>query len=193
MLKKITDKLYMCVCGELKFQLFESEIGFCGHDGKCMILNMTENGSTSVIAIFVTKDDGSQRYLKHHMSKLWKMPDLLDEANNLVKRVIEVQYGNETNETADNYIMLEKGKIYGIPIKNGVLRVDVSQDPNYPGIDVEYIDNDEPENCEKVRPRVLIESEKNEDTGEMGPITARVWFDPENEDSYEITECEDYV
>lgn len=93
----------------------------------------------------------------------------------------------------DNYIELEEGKIYGIPIKNGVLRIDVSQDPNYPGIDVEYIDDNEPADCEKVRPRILIESEMNPDTEEMGPITARVWFNPNNEDDYEITECEDYI
>lgn len=193
MLRKINDELYMYVYKNVKFELFQQNVGFSGMGGKCMTLRMTEQGISTPIATFVTHDDGSQRYLNGYKSKLWFMNDLLLEANKLIKRIIDVQYGDTPTKTADNYIALKPGKIYGIPIKNGVLRIDVSQDPNCPGIDVEYIDDNEPANCGKVRPRVLIESEKDIDTGEMGQITARVWFDPENENNYEITECEDYV
>lgn len=94
---------------------------------------------------------------------------------------------------ADNYITLEPGKIYGIPLKNGVLRVDVSQDPYYPGLDIEYIDNNEPKDCEKTRPRVLIEVPVDENTGESEAISVKVWADPDNEDYSNSVDCKDYV
>lgn len=43
----------------------------------------------------------------------------------------------------EQYIELKKEKIYGIPLTNGYLRIDVSQDPDYPGIDIEFINNED--------------------------------------------------
>lgn len=43
-----------------------------------------------------------------------------------------------------------------MPIKNGTLRIDKSPDPDYPGVDIEYIDKNEKPNIAS-RPRVLVE------------------------------------
>lgn len=76
-----------------------------------------------------------------------------------------------------NYIELEKGKIYGIPLRDGYLRVDVSQDENYPGLDIEYIGKSN----DKTNPRVLIEAPKDDKTN----IRALIWNNPEEEDYQE--------
>ena len=82
------------------------------------------------------------------------------------------------------FIQLEKGKIYGIPMSGGHLRVDVSCDPEYPGLDVEFIpDGEDMENDPRTRPRVLVESTTNTDDGKP-TLRALVWAD---------AECEDYT
>lgn len=75
------------------------------------------------------------------------------------------------------YIELEKEKIYGIPLTNGYLRIDVSQDPDYPGIDIEFISNED-QNLTKTNPRVIVE-EKVEDNNELRVL---VWADKNKED-----------
>lgn len=80
-------------------------------------------------------------------------------------------------ENNGQYIKLETGKIYGIPLTNGYLRVDVSQDPNYPGLDIEFI-SDKEQNSTKTNPRVIVE-EKAEDNNELRVL---VWADKNKED-----------
>lgn len=75
------------------------------------------------------------------------------------------------------YIQLEKGKIYGIPLTNGYLRIDVSQDPNYNGVDIEFISDKESELI-KTNPRVLVE-ENVEGNNELRVL---VWADANKED-----------
>lgn len=75
------------------------------------------------------------------------------------------------------YIELEKGKIYGIPLANGYLRIDVSQDPDYPGVDIEFISNKKSEST-KTNPRVLVE-ENVEGNNELRVL---VWADKNKED-----------
>lgn len=86
---------------------------------------------------------------------------------------------------------LEKEKIYSLPIKNGHLDIRVCSDPDYPGLDVEYISDKEyeipPEERDKTRPRVLIEVNE-------GVLRALIWSDTTNEDyseSIEFTCLED--
>lgn len=63
-----------------------------------------------------------------------------------------------------------------IRLNNGWLVATVSQDPEYPGIDVEYVaDSDEGQDLS--RPRVLIECPK--DTNEL---RALIWSNPNSED-----------
>ncbi len=77
---------------------------------------------------------------------------------------------------------LEKGVIYKLPIKNGYLDIRVSIDSNYPGLDVEYIDESEEWKDKPMasRPRVLIECP--EDTKEL---RALIWNNLDKEDYQE--------
>lgn len=75
------------------------------------------------------------------------------------------------------YIELEKGKIYEIPLTNGYLRIDVSQDPDYPGVDIEFISDKESESI-KTNPRVLVEENKEDDN----KLRVLVWADKNKED-----------
>ena len=70
-----------------------------------------------------------------------------------------------------------------IRLPNGYLVVTISQDPNYPGIDVEYIDDNENE-MDLSRPRVLVEAPIEDN----GAIRALIWNDPTNEDYEEEIE-----
>lgn len=79
-----------------------------------------------------------------------------------------------------NYIELETGKIYGIPLANGTLRIDVCQDPDYPGIDIEFMPNG-PEQL-VTRPRVLIEAPYDNEKKEYENLRVLVWADPKSED-----------
>jgi hypothetical protein len=62
-----------------------------------------------------------------------------------------------------------------IRVKGGYIVASVSSDPNYPGIDVEYVADDD--NGERVsRPRVLVEYPVND------CLRALIWNEPDNED-----------
>jgi hypothetical protein len=64
-----------------------------------------------------------------------------------------------------------------IRLPNGYLIATISQDPDYPGIDVEYIDDNEKE-TDLSRPRVLIEAPVESN----GVVRALIWNDPKDED-----------
>ena len=66
---------------------------------------------------------------------------------------------------------------YRLPIKNGYLDIRASQDPDYPGLDIEYIDDKESNDDPHTRPRVLIECPKDTNT-----LRALVWGDADSED-----------
>ncbi len=70
-----------------------------------------------------------------------------------------------------------------IRLPNGYLVATISQDPEYPGIDVEYVDdNDKGTNLS--RPRVLIEAPVED----SGLIRALIWNNPKDEDYTEEIE-----
>lgn len=74
-----------------------------------------------------------------------------------------------------------------IKVKNGYLRATPSPDPNYPGIDVEYIaDDDTGKNMS--RPRVLIEYPQADDCNIDTTLRALIWNDPQSEDYTEEVE-----
>ena len=78
-------------------------------------------------------------------------------------------------------ITLDPKETYKLPIKDGYLDISVSQDPDYPGLDIEYVDNKDKEAFEKeimcTRPRVLIECPHDTNT-----LRALVWGNPDSED-----------
>lgn len=74
-----------------------------------------------------------------------------------------------------------------IKVKNGYIRATPSPDPNYPGIDVEYIaDNDTGENMS--RPRVLVEYPQDDDYDANATLRALIWNNPQSEDYTEEIE-----
>lgn len=77
-------------------------------------------------------------------------------------------------------ISLDPTKTYGIPIANGVLKINVSQDPMYPGVDIEF--DIESNNDEITRPRVLIEAPVDAETGKSENLRVAIWADEKNED-----------
>lgn len=81
--------------------------------------------------------------------------------------------------------ILDPSKVYALPIKKGHLDIRVSTDPNYPGLDVEYISDVEERAIInediKSRPRVLIKNA--EDT-----LRALIWGNPNSEDYSESVE-----
>lgn len=67
-----------------------------------------------------------------------------------------------------------------VKIKGGYLVATASCDPEYPGIDVEYVaDNEDEKNLS--RPRVLVEHPEPEDN-ESFPLRVLIWNDPKSED-----------
>lgn len=70
-----------------------------------------------------------------------------------------------------------------IRLPNGYLIATISQDPDYPGIDVEYVDDND-NVADLSRPRVLIEAPVDDN----GRIRALIWNDPTNEDYEEEIE-----
>ena len=86
-----------------------------------------------------------------------------------------------------NTIELDPTKTYPMKIKNGYLDIRCSQDPEYPGLDIEYISNIEngaPREELYVRPRVLIECPKEDNN-----LRCLIWGDTGHED---YTDCIDF-
>lgn len=76
---------------------------------------------------------------------------------------------------------MENDKIT-VRVKNGFLVATPSTDPNYPGIDVEFVaDTDTGAGANMSRPRVLIEQPINED-GNYETLRAIVWNNKHSED-----------
>jgi hypothetical protein len=81
-----------------------------------------------------------------------------------------------------NIMKLDPNMIYRMPIKDGFLEINMSCDPNYPGLDIEFIPNDESETEAYTRPRILIEAPYDKETGAYEPLRAYAWTDAGNED-----------
>lgn len=80
-----------------------------------------------------------------------------------------------------NYIELEKEKIYGIRMSRGILRINVSKDNFFPGLDIEFISDEENQN-KMSRPRILIEAPINEYNGDQEDLRALIWNNQDSED-----------
>lgn len=74
--------------------------------------------------------------------------------------------------------ILEPGKRYKVPVSDGYLEVIASIDKDYPGLDVEYIPDNE-NSRGKSNPRILFESTPTE-SGKK--LRALIWDDKDNED-----------
>ena len=71
-----------------------------------------------------------------------------------------------------------------VKLPNGMIVANKALDPDYPGIDIEFIPDDEPEIPLSIRPRILVERPIEE--GEH--LRALIWSNPAKEDyTEEIT------
>lgn len=73
-------------------------------------------------------------------------------------------------------IELTPGNDYRLPIRDGFLDISISAEPNYPGIDIEYVSENEDENS-WTRPRVVVENDNLENE-----LRCLVWADRTSED-----------
>lgn len=84
---------------------------------------------------------------------------------------------------ADADTSKEKENRIEVPVSGGVLVAETTKDPYYPGIDIEYIPDDESEIPLSTRPRILVERPID---GEQ--LRTLIWSDPAKEDyTEEIT------
>lgn len=84
---------------------------------------------------------------------------------------------------ADADTSKEKENRIEVPVSGGVLVAETTKDPDYPGIDIEYIPDDESEIPLSTRPRILVERPID---GEQ--LRTLIWSDPAKEDyTEEIT------
>ena len=88
------------------------------------------------------------------------------------------------NNLPSDAILLEKGH-YTLPLFGGYLDIMISSDPDYPGIDIEFINNVNNGEPKASRPRVLIEQPSDTDYADetnYHDIRALIWDDPDSED-----------
>ena len=82
------------------------------------------------------------------------------------------------------------GVNYTVPIKDGHLDISVSQDPDYPGVDMEYISDKEEKISDDglyIRPRILVENNEN-------VLRAVVWGDYQSDIKlYMVVVMSEYV
>lgn len=74
-----------------------------------------------------------------------------------------------------------------MPLKNGYLDIRVSQNPDYPGLNVTYI-SDNPYPGARSHPRVTIETPYDVDTGGYNLLRALIWANSKSKKyNYEIS------
>lgn len=79
-------------------------------------------------------------------------------------------------------IQLDPDKIYCLPLPGGHLDIRVAPDPTYPGLDVEFIADNE-DHDKKSRPRVLIEMpDADKDDVHYHELRALCWTNKMSED-----------
>lgn len=93
MLKKINDKLHMCIYKDMIFSLVPDYVGKY-MTGWCMQLFMYKGGVQINIATFVTKDDNvhSHCYMDAYGKKIWELSEILPEADEMIMKIIHSRY-----------------------------------------------------------------------------------------------------
>ena len=95
-----------------------------------------------------------------------------------IKKCIHALHESKEHPSKNTKIVMTPSDTYMLPIKEGYLDITVSTDPNYPGIDMEYVSDHEkdlPDDALYTRPRVLLEVNEN-------ILRAAIWADPQSED-----------
>ncbi len=85
---------------------------------------------------------------------------------------LKIYYEDPLEELSTNVLIAD--------LNDGSLRAELCTDPDYPGIDIEYIAHDD--TGESTRPRVLIEQPINPNTNNQDELRVLIWSDPKSED-----------
>lgn len=89
MLRKINDKCFTALCGNVNFILKKGEIGVCSA-GTCWRLMMQSQGIETVISCFVTIDDGHDCRKKYSCDgRLWTENEIVTAANQMINDIIK--------------------------------------------------------------------------------------------------------
>lgn len=89
MLRKINDKCFTALCGNVNFVLKKGEIGVCSA-GTCWRLIMQSQGVETVIGCFVTIDDGHNCYKKYSCeSRIWSESEIVSAAEKMITTILE--------------------------------------------------------------------------------------------------------
>lgn len=140
--------------------------------------------------IFENEDDAIRAMTEEYKNELAKASDpdisFIKENSAMVLDIKTVHRWHITKipDTTFNRTSECMGEI---KLETGKLVVDKALDPDYPGVDIEFIPNNESDDDPLTRPRVLIEQPKGE------KLRVLVWADPKSEDysdniEFDITE-----
>ena len=89
MLRKINDKCFTALCGNVNFILKKGEIGVCSA-GTCWRLIMQSQGIETVIGCFVTIDDGHDCRKKYSCeSRIWSESEIVSAAEKMITTILE--------------------------------------------------------------------------------------------------------
>ncbi len=80
------------------------------------------------------------------------------------------------------YKQLKQDVTYRVALGNGVLQIKATNDPLYPGVDIEFVPNNESSDELVTRPRILIEAPLDPDTNEYENLRALIWGRADSED-----------
>ncbi len=100
---------------------------------------------------------------------------------------VRVELMNGTRKSVNYYRAVDKGKggagISTVDVKGrGYFEVMLGCDPNYPGVDVEFISSNDDSKNKASRPRVVFEYPKD------GGLRMLIWADRDSEDYTDIIE-----
>lgn len=124
-------------------------------------------------SLFVCKNE----FLQAEYLDPYYMMDLLSQmpSGTYCKKMWSEFTGLKLPDDSEN---LQADRIYTVPTKDGDLCITMTTDPDYPGLDIEYISAKEeniPEDTVFTRPRILIENNEN-------ILRALIWGNHTSED-----------
>ena len=81
-------------------------------------------------------------------------------------------------------VKLQPGVQYYLPMPGGYLEVTASSDPDYPGVDIEFIADNVPDG-ERSKPRVIVGKPYDKENGKFAGLRYLAWTQSEQEDCIE--------
>lgn len=126
--------------------------------------------------------DAGWKHVYHHTSsengEKYGLTSFIFSTTPIDEKYVQKYFKYPIEKTIQN---LEPNVTYELPIANGKLVIDVCSDTLYPGLDIEFVSNDE--NNEMVtRPRILIEAPIDDETKVQSNLRALIWAEAYAED-----------